>query len=447
MSQQEKPAESRQRQDPENITISTSSGQMHDWIDYKKVTLARCFNSVIPETLARSKDTLTDLTFSEYTLFKNIKRCLKNLHSLKSLHFCDVIIDAYHRFLYTKIIDVPTVTTVSISRSTRLTNSEYFLIDFLTRGVNFKSLKTFKLREESRLEESHDDVSEAPNENHELLEEFYDHDVVIVARFLMKHHISLRNVSIEGTQVKVWDSEKTKEHFVQNLKLLKLDSFNYSMNDAGLNLILSHQQQLKHLQCTTDATDSEKIQNIYDCIKESQKTISSFQIKIRTIERNANGEENCFECKHLERCENLLSFELITKMPTTEGATDTEIPTNNNAFSFEVLNMHLLPPSLQRLSLKSESFADDNLEKLFEKLPKFADLEAFKLEASNKSTFNFKLSWLQTLCKLPRIRSVTINGAFVDVKQEIEELIEGSRQHISISFNYNDISCFPCKRQ
>ncbi|CAG7833482.1 unnamed protein product [Allacma fusca] len=424
----------------ESITISTSSGQIHDWFDYKKVTLVRCFNSILPETILRSSDTLTELTFSEYTLFKNIKRCLKNLNSLRTLHFTDVIIDAYHRFLYTKIIDVPSLTNLTIRRSTKLTNSEYFLLDFLTRGVNCKTLAKFQLVEGSGLEEGSNLLAlEESAENQEPFEDVYDHDVVIVARFLMKHHTSLRNVSVSGTHVKVWDSEKTKEHFVQNLKLLKLDSFTYSTTDAGLKLILCHQKQLKHLHCSTDIGDVERVQNIYDCVKECRRTLTSFHIICKIRERIENEQGYSFECKHFEHCHNLSSFELTSKALDKDGATNELL--NNNVSSFEVLNVHLLPISLRLLTLTSESFPNDSIEKLFEQLPKFEDLETFKLETN--SPYSFKLSWLQTLCNLPKIQSVTINGAFVDVKQEVDELIKDSRQGINILFNNNDISCFP----
>ena len=434
----------RPKLDPDTGIVSTSSDP-REWTTVKSVMLTKCLHSLTPDLISLSKETLTELTFSDYTLFKNIKRCLKALTNLKHLSFNDIFIDAYHRFLYTKIIEAPTIESLSLIRSTKkLTNSEYFLLDFFTRGANLSGLNKIAIRlpqsheqqESQQFNNNDQTVEKTRNETEKAIELTTSEETPFLSRFLIKYRSSLRQLNISGTGLKIWDPAETKEQTIANLGTIQLEDFIYSMDDAGQNFIMERQRILKNFTWDGLSKDwnQKRLNQLFSSLSNNADTLTSINLISTVVLPNAadkdqKDDQDLFEvnCESFSKLNNLNKLEIAIQVKNLERGYTQWAP---------LVSVHLLPPNLQSLLLHSHEFSSEELIMLLARMPTFKNLQTIHFERDSKQPFAFSAVWLQALVELPEIQNVSFKG--VTKTEEVTRAIEHAKQstrEINIAFD------------
>ena len=401
----------RTEQNPSEVLVTPTNFDLLSWNNYENVILSSCLSSLRAEKLAHSKETVNTLSFWDNLLFSNFQLCLNQLPNLQNLTLLNVIIDESTNTneppRITETIEVPNLKNLAIIRDPNVQKDDYFLLDYLTRGVTLSNLEKLEFRGEDNF-----NMYSVRLPSHEEALENWAHIIepTVLAKFLIKNRSSLKTLELRGPGVVVFS---TLTEDIQDLPAVQAENYRYSMDNDGANYVLSQQNRLQSLTCEdyVYSFNMDKMSALSSSIIRNALTLTSIQIFPNVLYNNELTEEmlalTTIDCRSFEQCLNLeklqLNLELMNQRKDWESTK-----------SGLVTNIAFLPHSLRQLNIMSDRFSEADIEAFGYQLNDFQELEYICLETSSSNVFTFKFEWIEVLYNLPQMKRILFNGARID---------------------------------
>ncbi|CAG7834243.1 unnamed protein product [Allacma fusca] len=300
---------------------------------------------------------------------------LQHCPNLIDMSFEDALINEYKPALCvdSEIIEHNNLEILEITTSLeKISKNEYWILDFLTRGVSLNNLKIFTFWKNLK-RPGHRPTLES-NEVMELFGTFQDDN--IVANFIIKHRDTIKNLWIGGNGFKLFNSNLSPSN-LESLRKIQLDSLTCTFNGESLShqILLEQQRNLKKFilfsrftvpKANTDAAGG-FMTRVINCLSRNSQTLTEVIIYPKIVFENKDRQEllednflenftiNCDIFSHCKSLENLaiglLCFENLDGnaegWPTILGT--------------RILNMHRVPSNLRELQIFVEDYDKKDL--------------------------------------------------------------------------------------
>ncbi|CAG7821328.1 unnamed protein product [Allacma fusca] len=442
---------------PREAIITPKNANTTQWgTEFSILSISRCCNILPIENVCR--ETVTTITFSNYTMFQNVLTFVQKCPNLKELSFINIKLNPRNRIGSSNHnIYCNNLTSLSFCCSQQpLSSQEYSLLDFFHRSVSCPQLKSFAFSGVDMLPPK-SEVSEAspnplqttlsspslesvePKVEVKPINALPKFDPSLVGLFLIKNHPSLKFISCGGSGCRIFDRGMDTDHS-EMIKTVQIDSIKFGVTTKGMEYILQAQNSLKSLTCCgfTSEISPKFNRTICSCIDKNFRTLHSVAIFPCIISNNlVNGTYEdiyALNCQVFEGCFALQKLYISVNYAESEKAAQHPCGT--------ILNMNLLPVNLVHVEIYTSEFHQKELQMFAECFPNLQKLKRLALSSSSKNLYTVEPSWLQALLALPKILTLDFLGGHVTNTAWFQKYMELNHEDIIVTTDDTMISLY-----